>query len=84
MLVPVGPVEVVAEEGEAEGVRHHVGEDNAPVAAVVVAHLDPVRLGVAPVDLNKYLALKSHNLLTMHLLPHTYLLLPCISFLQIN
>ena len=50
LLVPVGPVEVVAEQGEAEGVRDGVIDDDAPVAAVGVGDLDAVHLGVAPVE----------------------------------
>ena len=49
-VLPVGPVQVVAEQRETEDVRHTLAEDLAPVAAVHVGHLDLVRFGVAPVQ----------------------------------
>ena len=48
---PVGPVDVVAVDGDGEGVLGgHFGEDDA-IGTVVLAALDLVQAGVAPVDL---------------------------------
>jgi hypothetical protein len=50
-VLPVRPVDVAGEKGEAERVGQVVVDHDRALGAVNVAHLDPVHLGVAPVEL---------------------------------
>lgn len=49
--LPVGPVQIIAQQSETEQMRQIVGDDLAPIGTVHIGHLDFIGLRVAPIDL---------------------------------